>query len=324
MGTSLKLPSGKTFWIFGDSFIAKTEESLDRKKATFINNSIGLSACEDGNFSIQYFWKNTDEKAESFFHNPRRDEFYWPLASFFTGGKIYVTALRLRYDKGQAFGFSEEGVDLIRISAWDQDPGKWRKEYIPLSDSKLVYPSAEAIVYKDHALLYAHRQSASGGQENVVARVKLNDLKKSVDLRAKIEYLRESGEFAHLSGAGGALKVVVESGNTELSVKKRQGQWLLVQMKRNRIAHMYGVIPNHAPDEIQIATAPSPLGPWSAPKTVHTTSETVIGSADYDPKYFCYAAKLHEAGQITYVCNTMDLPLVYKRMDIYTPRRVSY
>jgi hypothetical protein len=75
--------------------------------------------------------------------------------------------------------------------------------------------------------------------------------------------------------------------------------------------------------KIQVQTAPTPWGNWSAPATVYQCPE--MGK---DKNIFCYAAKAHpeeEAGGaiiISYVANSFDFGQVIADASLYWPRFV--
>src|SRR5579863_10359902 len=76
--------------------------------------------------------------------------------------------------------------------------------------------------------------------------------------------------------------------------------------------------------EIVVRQAPRPEGPWGPPAVVHRCPE-----ADWNPKYFCYAAKAHPelaSGDreliVSYAVNSTDFGQAIRDLRIYRPRFV--
>jgi hypothetical protein len=131
------------------------------------------------------------------------------------------------------------------------------------------------------------------------------------DLRNALAYLTKGHAYESYDPA--KAKVVVPLGNTEFSVKKVGNEWILAQMRRNKILNSLG------PDQIVISRSSSISGPWGNEEVFFEVPETVPGHPRFQKQNFCYAAKIHERFRISYVCNSFDLGFIYSRMDIYTP-----
>ena len=55
---SVPLPDGRSFWLFGDTFIA-ARGATTRKGARLVANTVALSSCEKGAFRIGYSWRGS-------------------------------------------------------------------------------------------------------------------------------------------------------------------------------------------------------------------------------------------------------------------------
>jgi hypothetical protein len=76
-----------------------------------------------------------------------------------------------------------------------------------------------------------------------------------------------------------------------------------------------------------IREADSPVGPWSAPKTIFEFPEMKPSHPGYDKDTFCYAVKEHtefadDRIVMTYACNSMVIGKTMSNMDIYRPKVV--
>lgn len=279
-------------------------------------------------------------------HNKGAKAFYWPLSFFMANHQVYVMLLRTVYDKSTVLGFREMGVDVAKITDWEKPFAQWKIEYSQLSDSLKVFPAAKVLVQGDYAYIYSFLSENHALQKNALSRIKTSDLKKS-DLRNHLEYLHVDGRWTKLGKKKNShekLKIVLQQGNTEFSIyyDKAKKRWTALQMIRNRALELIAVRedPTHEqkmkPDQIAVQYAPTLMGPWSEPKIIHTVEETTVGHKLFRVNNFCYAAKAHTEYQvsasadgsgksstkpwITYVCNTMNVPLVYQQMEIYRPR----
>jgi hypothetical protein len=344
VGTSLNLPDGRTFWIFGDTFIDKLNRSPEaggnREESTFIHNSIGISESRLGKFKIEYHWKHDDiaGRARSFFfselENGSESEpatYFWPLSLFFFHDQIFVLLSRTQSSKANPLGFTNSGVDLARIANWREKPERWKIEHIRLSDSPDVHPSAAAVTDGPWLYLFADLNLQGLGQVDALARIAFKDLLRN-DLRHSLQYLKNDGSYSGL-GKIQDLKIVLPSGNTELSVFQSNKKWYLVQMIKNRVLELMLKAQDPTaeitlrPDQIVLQTADQLSGPWSAPKVIYTPPETDPASSKFDAMAFSYAAKVHFgfarsanlSFALTYVVNTTDAKAIFSDLNLYRP-----
>ena len=331
VGTSLLLPNGQTFWIFGDSFVnLKTKDRL-RKHSSFIHNSVALSKFDSANnFQIRYYWGEQDKQPLSFFRGDleSKSRYYWPFSSFLVQNSLFVLLSRVAAEPQSPLGFGIHGVDIVKIRNWHQPVSKWRQEFIPLSDNDLVTPNAAAVVQGQFVYLFASQQTEIGIPRNVLARISIQELG-AQDLRSKLKYLKNNGQY--LAGTDD-LKTILTVGNTELSVLEVAGRWYALQMNKSRVlelmAEQQGLkIEMHHPDQIIQQTAESIEGPWSSPKTIFTVPETDPTHLNFEPTAFAYAAKAHpqfkgSLGQpflISYVVNSINASVLMQKKELYKP-----
>src|SRR6056297_2879782 len=140
---SIALPTGKTLWLFGDTFIG-LKKNLSRKHATIIANSIGLASCNQNKWKMHYIWRvSKDKNPQAFFQTHNSHLIYWPQAGFYYANKIYLVLDQVRrLPNKKTFGFVVKGVTLAIIADYNESPQNWNIRYIKLNVSHDVFPGA--------------------------------------------------------------------------------------------------------------------------------------------------------------------------------------
>ena len=308
VGTSLRLPDGRHFWIFGDSFVEPTDGT--RATSQFIHNSVALSKIDkSGAFRLTYSWMKTDHQPSAFFKNSDESTFDWPLSTFMAGDDLVVVLTRVGTDLSNSWGIKLVGTDVVRIPNWRSPIREWKQIRSRLSTSERIFPSAAAFTENNFVYLLANFNDSTG-THNGLARAPLTDF-------SRLEYLQKDGRY---SSDDSDPKIVLEDGNTELSIEKVGEVYYAVQMRRNRLQ-------NGRADEIIVQRARRLEGPWSAPESVYTPPETNPANPNFEPNAIAYAAKTHVGlpparglpFAVSYVVNTLDSKLVLTKPELYHP-----
>ncbi len=286
-----------------------------RSGSTMIGNSIAVSRCEKGRWSIEYFWGHRNSGAPApFFDSKSADFKYWPLDGFVMDGKLYAALLRVHISSPAVpFGFEMKGVTLARIDNPRRNPLRWTIRYQPLSEGDRAVPGVSAVVRGSFVYLYAMADRENHQTHSMLlSRIPL----KSLDAPARVLAYRIKGnKWERGPDKSGAAAVVLKRGAPEMSFRYHTDlkKWVAVQNS-----------PEFASAPILARTAPAPAGPWSAGRPVFQIPEISSGRS---LGVFCYAAKEHAefrrpSGEtlITYVCNTLDPENLTRRMDLYRPR----
>jgi hypothetical protein len=312
---SIPLPDGRDVWVFGDTMYG-TERKLAGADPRMVRNSVGVSTCKDGTFAIDYvIRKSGTGKPLDYFQSRNRNNWYWALDGFYHNKSLYVTLLCVR-DKPLSVtdptGFETCGTDIARISDLDGDPQDWTMEYFSLvPDGVKAYPSAATVVSGDYAYIFALYENA--GRPLLATRISLDGLN---DPQKNLHYLAKDGSWKPGFVPADA-KPVMEHGATELSIRyhPEMKKWVAVLMDPKLTG------------SILVRTASELMGPWTEGEAVYRVPEIRKDLAGYDPDTFCYAGKEHpefEQGDLlfTYVCNTMKVPKLLEKLDIYFPQTV--
>jgi hypothetical protein len=310
---SIRLSDTKSVWLFGDSFVGDPGRKM-------VSNTIAISSCANGSWSIRYYWRNRGAKVlQPFFASLLQQFHYWPLDGFYVNGTLYVALARIvDQPKGGPFGFEMFGVTLAKITNPLDDPTRWTVNYLDLSDSRVAFPGVTTIVSGDYVYLYAVLEDSQNKSHPIIlARIAIAQLDRPGD---SIRYLTNDGAWK----AGSDLKnarIIIDRGATEMSVRYHASidKWIAVQNG-----------PQPFSREIVVREAPSLEGPWSVPKAIYSFPEMMPGDPRYDKDTFCYAAKEHAeftsatgSTVVTYACNSPQLGKQIENMSIYRPEVVK-
>lgn len=313
---SIPLGDGRDVWIFGDTLYGprRVVEGHDPRQ---VHNSIGISTCDSqGKWHLTYVIKrDAHGRATNYFTPADPAHWYWALDGFAANGDLWVTLLCIRHaakPSPWAFDFETCGSDLAQVSHLDRDPQKWEVTIHPLvPDGVKAYPSATTVV--DGQFVYLFALYEQGTRPLLATRIPLSGLDNP---SANLQYLAQDESWKPGFDPAKA-KAVMVNGGSELSIRYHPDlkQWLAVM-----------VDPAGFSDRILLRTAPSLIGPWSTGQVIYHMPEMLPGPAR-DKNVFCYAGKEHPEFEnndllFTYVCNTMNVPDLVTRLDIYHPKVV--
>ena len=311
---SIPLPDGRDVWIFGDTLYGP-DRVVQGDQPRMVHNSLGVSTCAHGQWRLNYFVQHDAAgRALSYFSPDNPNQWYWALDGFYAKGELWVTLLCIRHPSKPApagFDFETCGSDLAQISGLKNDPLAWKVTIHPLvPDGVKAYPSATTVVHDGYAYLFA--QYESGARPLLATRIALDKLNAPA---ANLEYLAKDGVWKRGFDPANA-KEVMAHGSSELSIRYHPElkKWLALL-----------VDPAWLSDKIILRSAPDLTGPWTEGSVLYRMPEMQPGPT-HDKNVFCYAGKEHpelESGSdllFTYVCNTMAVPELVTRHDIYHPQ----
>ncbi len=340
---SVDLPGGsqRTLWLFGDSFVSDDAEARNRVGSTFVHNSIGVSRCRDGNFSIRYHWgRDEDGAAEAMLDTGDPERYWWLFDGFIYRDSLYLGLLEVRPAEPQGalrLPFRLSGMSLARIDNPLADPRSWHPQIASLSPSDEAFPGSSMVVHDDSVYLFSFSQLEADRQPRFLARLPLSALTPfPADLSANLETLTRGGHW----GPGflpERARPLFPDNATEMSVEfhPESRQWLAIYASPIQVAEpevkTAGSLGDAPPSNtVYLRRAERLEGPWSERVAVYQYPET-----DTDPAIYCYAAKGHlgysPPGEvlITYVCNRRSNPgeaasdtlgQLLRDMEIYRPR----
>jgi len=303
---SIPLSDGRTMWLFGDSFIGKTDPSGKRSEETvIINNSVAIQEGKDPS-TVKFIYGGTEEKPESFFIPPDGKGFFWIYDAIPYGdGKIIVFLPQIEISGEGIFSFRQTGnwtadvlIDGDKFSA-----GNYKKlPYFQAKDGEkpAIAFGASVLVEKDWTYIYG-TEDYEITKNLLLARIKSG----SIPSETPWEFYTGTGWSKNLSDCKPVFK---EVGN-ELSVHKNiDGRYIITTQK------------NGSGSDIEIIFGSSPEGPWNPPLAVWHIEES-------NDRIFSYNAKAHpelsdtEKGLlISYNVNAWNFDDLYIDSTIYRPR----
>ena len=317
---SIPLPDGRDVWIFGDTLYGQSRSILPSGDPLMVRNSIGISSCDaHGKATLAHvIRRDANGDAKDIFAAQHPHTWYWAMDGFFYNKNLWVTLLCARNapkNSPSAMGFETCGTDLAKVSGLGAEAQKWKIEYFPLvPDGVKAYPSASAVVDGQYAYIFALYEV--GNRPALLTRIPLTGL---IDPRRNLEYLAADNTWQKGFDPGKA-KHVMETGNTELSVRwhPELGKWIAVMLD-----------PAGFSDKVLLREAPSITGPWTTGELIYRVPEMQPIFAQYDKDTFCYAGKEHpefeDPGSLvfTYVCNSMDPKKLPGESWLYFPKSVQ-
>jgi len=310
---TVALDDETTLWLFSDTWIGPVVDGK-HKDATMVNNSVALQKGKDPNTaSVDFFWgSGPDGRPKALVEPADGVGWFWIFDGVLAHDKLYLFLMQIvRTDEKGVWGFKQVGAVLGELANWRDAPPAWRirQRKIPFgcyADSGNTFFGSAVMKTNGFVYIYGAREDRSrgpGGRGMIVARV-------------AEEALTDFSRWRfHADGTWSEnFHDVTESFRgfaTECSVS--------YQPPLQQYVATYTECGMSA--KILIRTAPTPVGPWSAPRQVYECPEN-----KWHETYFCYAAKGHpELSRnddlvITYVCNAHDFWQMARDARIYRPR----
>ena len=125
---SIDLKDGRILWLFGDSFIAKSDKRL-RSESTFVRNTIGIqSGYDPSKATIEFYWRGSRLHPESFFPE-KSGAWHWPGHGIRLDSKVLIFLMVIQ-SAGNALGFDAIGWRGIMLSNIDSRPSSWQLKWL--------------------------------------------------------------------------------------------------------------------------------------------------------------------------------------------------
>jgi hypothetical protein len=316
---SIPLQDGRVVWIFGDTLYGDRRE-VNGNEPRMVHNSLGISTCKDGKWTIDYSIKRDAKGAFDSFFKPRRNDgtYYWALDGVEYNNELWITLLCIRNKPNSdafALGFEVCGTGLAHVTGIEKDPQRWKISCSPLvEESAHANPSASALIDGDYAYIFALYEK--GNRPQILTRIPLKGL---AHPKKNLQYLG-SDDHWHDGLEPNKAKIIMETGASEMSVRYHPElkEWVAVM-----------VDPRIFSDKVIFRTAPTMTGPWTQGNVIYQIPIMQKSNPDYDPDTFCYAGKEHpefeKSGELlfTYVCNSMKPKKLEKELNVYIPQVVT-
>ncbi len=288
---SVRLPDGRSLWIFSDSFLGLVRENGSRPiDAPFINNSMVI---QEGEALIQTLHGGTPEDPTAFFVPADGSSWYWPQEGVVEGDRLQVFLQKFVRTGPDPWDFEWRGTDIATLSL----PNLTLEALTHASGTVVAYGVAVVergtytYVYgvEDEPFVnYLHLARAPRG-----------------NLLGPWEFRTPSGWSAEPTDS---VRLLEDVGNG-LSVTPVGDRLILITMADS---DFFG-------NEIILRVACRPWGPWGPETHVYTTPENQGG-------LFSYNAHAHEQFTegdrllVSYDVNTFEAEDLWNDVTIYRPR----
>ncbi len=313
---SIPLSNERELWLFGDTFVsADSKQTQTRVGAAMVSNSIAISVCRGGKWTIQYHWRHlADGRNPGAVFDSRTDAFfYWPLDGFLYGKTLYVALVRVaRTGAPGPFAFKLLGVDLAKIAHADEEPRNWSISYLHLTSSEVAFPGVSIVVRPPYVWMFGTMYDARHKrQAAILTRISLDRLDRPAE---SLEYLAAGGKW-RAAPIGADAEELVVGGQNDFSVRYHPeiGKWVLVQQQYVSRG-----------GQITIRASTGVEGPWSPSRTLMHEPE-MRRHRNHRKRILCYAAREHPSFEsapgtlvVTYACISAD-PKSIADMSIYRP-----
>lgn len=318
---SIPLKDGRVVWIFGDTLYGP-DRTVKGQEPEMTHNSIGISTCKDGQWSLTYSIKRDAKGAFDSFFKPAGDDpslYYWALDGVEYKGELWVTLLRVKNKPNSdafALGFEVVGTDLAHVTNIKSDPQNWNITIAPLvPEGVFANPSASTLIEGEYLYIYTNYEKDARPQ--ILVRIPLKGLN---DAKKNLQYFGKDDQW-HDGIEPTKAKAVMAKGASEMSVRwhPELKEWVAVM-----------VDPQIFSDKVIFSTSPSMTGPFTEGEVIYKIPELQKATfAHFDADTFCYAGKEHpefeKPGQLlfTYVCNTMKPKKLETEPWVYLPQVVT-
>lgn len=289
---SVKLPDGRTVWIFSDTFLGTVNPDRSRPEdSPLIRNSLVV---QDGD-TLSTLHGGTPEAPSSFFAEPSETDWYWVYDATVEGDKLRVFLIRFTRTGSGSFDFAWVGNALATLSLPD----------LSLESIDPV-PSAGGVAW-GAALTETPRYTYIYGTEDL-------GLEKHMHLaRVRRGQVSQTDTWEYRTAQGWSRdpadsdRLLTGVGN-EYSVTKVRGGYMLVTMNTLEIFSR----------ELVAYFSCDPEGPWEGRTVLYETPET-------GGNVFTYNAHAHpqftRGGEvlISYNSNSFAFEDLFANADLYRP-----
>lgn len=298
---SIDLGGNRVLWLFGDSFIARTEKRV-RSESVMIRNSVAIQTGRDPSRAfLQFYWPEEDGQPVSFAAE-QGAHWFWPAHGIRLDDTLLLFFERVATPDEDPNGFKNAGWTAFLVRTPDAPPSAWTLEPALLPAESHGLQLGEAVLRDGNDIVVY----ATGGDRHAirVARFSIQDAKNG-DLRRPAWW--NGGQWK----VGAQPKAIIAWGSPELSVHADETLERLVMFD----SQGYGTT------TLAMRVADRPEGPWSNPRDVIRPPESHV------PGRFNYAGKAHPALAgadlvVTYVPSTFDPPPQADEDRFYYPRFV--
>lgn len=286
---SLRLPDGRSLWLWGDSFLDTVFSNRTRPVQGFIHNQMVTTDSLGGNFTT--YFGGTKASPKAYFEASNANQYYWPTSAFVNQqkNKVYVMMVKIKPATG---GFKIVGTDVATLDYPSLKIKGMKKFYVGdfIDWSSTTMDNGDGYIY-----LYG----VEGTKYNKYIHVARTS---AVNPFQTVEYFDSTNWTTDIAKSARVQGGVSES----FSVFKNNGGYYLVSQA------------NLLSEDIYIWNAVSPTGPFYNKRFLYTTPELTNSTWTYNATAH---TELSKDGKllIGYCMNTNTTAQLYNNVDTYRP-----
>ena len=314
---SIPLGNGRTVWLFGDTFVAKTDAHV-RSESAMVRNTVAIQTGADPRTaSITFHWRQDSDGSPASFFPERGEHWYWPGHGIrLDEGPLVIFLYVLVATPGQGLGFASTGYAIAVIDDPDAPTDTWLPRVVDIAPSTFDAIPATAVV-QDGAYIVAVAIRQEGTHAGTLVRYPTGLLAEGIADGAEWWAGDGQGWVPESSLGPGGPAFVLDDAGSECSLHwdERTGSFIHIA------SYGFGA------STIGLRTAPELTGPWSSAVVVYQPPES------NGPRPFVYAAKAHpelvgpDAADlvITYATNSFEFGDLFTEQgarSLYWPRFV--
>lgn len=246
VASSLALPDGRSFWLFGDSFVDTVYADRSRPFRSFIHNS-AVATTPAGGFET--FYNGTAASPKPLFDSVA-PYLFWPACAFVNGAqdKVYTMMITVKITGGGGFGFETVGNAVGELSYPDLKPLR----QFTFTNSPTVDWSSATFAENGYIYLYG-AETASNNKFVHVCRTA------AATPFATVEYYDGTNWVTDPTQSARLLSGVSE----QYSVFKHKGKYYLLSQESTYLSA-----------DIYLWDAASPVGPFTNKRKIYRTPES--------------------------------------------------
>ncbi|MBI1213140.1 MAG: DUF4185 domain-containing protein [Alphaproteobacteria bacterium] len=292
---SVALSSGRTLWLFGDSFVDETAPYA-RTDAAFVRNTVAIETGTDPRRAgMHFYWRHDKRGKPTAFVPGATDSWYWPRGGVRLKAGPLILFLSKIKPAANDLGFATVGYAIARVANPSEEPAQWRMRVF--DQPRLPFdalPGSGPVLDGGFVVTLATRERDAHAASLVRYRISSLEKRRLIPGRWWEGKTRSWVSIARVAAVGPT--IVIGDAGAESSL-----HWSGTLRSYVHVAS-YGF----GASTIGVRTAPKLTGPWSAVRTVYRPPESDA------PKPFVYAGKAHpeQTGApgllVTYVANAFD------------------
>lgn len=278
---SIPLGNGRRLWLFGDSFVADTPVRT-RHAATFVHNTVAIQHGERlAPGTLTFSWGHDGEgRPASFFPDRPDGSYLWPGHGAVVDGTLLIFFMVTR-NRAEPIHSEVETLSFFDSHDWTalaiDDPASPPSTWQPREVARPVVPfaplvgSAGVVGHAGHLYAYAVDYPTAWVCRWPATAAAAGDLRQPM-------WWDGPRGWVPTDRLDGPPTPVLETAETEFTVHgdPTSGRFVQVQMS------------GLTTPRLQVRTADTPYGPWTAPRNVDYVAEDAGR-----PDRFCYAGKAH-------------------------------